>query len=205
MDFMLFQIVFAIILIALAATGWLLWRSIRKRREERGHQPPRSASAPRVAGLGRKREDKIMPEPEAPRVRKRQIGPASAAETVPEHIPEAPLDDPVAEAPVPAPTPTPTPLDTVADELAPVPSIQGETMARLETAFIALQAAEMTLADYIALTEEQERILAERIAALQDSGPADALDDARAARDAVLWCRQWARDMDDGDPRADDI
>lgn len=244
MDFMLFQLVFAIILIALAVAGWLFIRALRKRRAgkaptlERVSSPPPVEAAPRP-GPGRRKAGKAAAEPEPARVRRRQIGPASAAEVpevpeVPEVIAEYPpgattADDPgpfaaetrddaahpadapdagdetasdpgIAEANVAGEEPAEDALPAP-DEAPPADPVQIETMERLEDAFVRLQRGDITLADYIALTLEQERALAQRIAALESdesrpTGQVEAIADARAAHDAASWCRQWAEDLE---------
>lgn len=238
MDFMLFQLVFAIILIALAVAGWLFIRALRKRRAEEAPTLERVSSplpveaAPRP-GPGRRKAGKAAAEPEPARVRRRQIGPASAAE-VPEAIAEYPPDATTADDPGPfaaetrddAAHPAGAPEDgdetasdagiaeanvageepaedalPAPDEAPPAGPVQIETMERLEDAFVRLQRGDITLADYIALTLEQERALAQRIAALESdesrpTGQVEAIADARAAHDAASWCRQWAEDLE---------
>lgn len=210
MDFLLFQIIFVIILIVLAIIGWRLIRAWRRRRAERGPTLQNTAptlvpDAPPSRGLGRRRAAGIAAEPEPARVRRRQIGPASVVETLPEDDAESAVtqderDDFVpemiedADAPIADALPEPP-------EPAAAGAIHTATMERLEDAFARLQRGDMTLPDYIALIDEQDHLLADRIDTLEsdardpaDLDPAD-LDDARAARDAVRWCREWAGEI----------
>ena len=221
MDFILFQLVFVIILIALAIAGWLFIRAWRQRSAERAPTLERVAPAPAAEqaprrGLGRKFAGSPKAEPEPPRVRRRQIGPASAVDALPEDYSDDRVEDPADLSPEASAPDTPedfVPEAMAADvadidegeafaepaEPAPAGAIQTATMARLEDAFARLQRGDMTLDEYIALIDEEDQSLAARVALLESDSAADAatLDDAHAALDAVAWCRQWAGEMVD--------
>lgn len=219
MDFLLFQVLFVVLVIALAVSGWLLLRSLRERREARsqGWTPP-----PRAP-----RHRKSAPEPvadtEPPRVRKRQIVPLATLEASPEADLEAPATDvslpeggnapawaeTTAAEETPEAEPVAEPVLATQDEhIAPSVSspagapatglVHGETMELLEEAFVRLQREEITLDDYCDRLAAQERALGDRVAVLSASGDPEAraaLDDALAAQEAVRWCRQWADDL----------
>lgn len=102
MDFLLFQVLFAVLVIALAISGWMLLRSLRERREAKtqGWSPPaRQPHAPRLQAprLGRKSAPEPIAKPEAVHVRKRQIVPLAALETATEPETETEDGGPTAE------------------------------------------------------------------------------------------------------------
>ncbi|MCC6828429.1 MAG: hypothetical protein IT550_09395 [Novosphingobium sp.] len=205
MDFLLFQVLFAVLVIALAVCGWLLFRSLRERREARtqGWTPP--PRAPRKRG---KAAPEPVADPDPPRVRRRQIVPLAALEASgngedPAMGADAPDAEPFTQPtldPEPAPHVAPESAETpparvIAPEQAPTP-VHGQTMELLEDAFARLQREEITLADYCDRIAAQDRALADRIALLSaDPGAGAALDDALAAQDAVRWCREWADEL----------
>lgn len=226
MNFILFQLVFVIILIALAIAAWLFIRAWRQRSAERAPTLERVAPAPAAEqapkrGLGRKVAGNAKTEPEPPRVRRRQIGPASAVDTPAEDYSDNRAEDPADLSPEKSAPDVPedfTPEEFVPEamaaevadidageafaepaEAAPAGAIQTATMARLEDAFARLQRGDMTLDEYIALIDREDRSLATRIAELESdpAGHAETLGDARAALGAVDWCRQWAGEMVD--------
>lgn len=220
MSFMVFQLLFAVIALALVVVAVLVVRQIA--RKGRSNEPAPSSlvepKAPklRMPGLGRK-----VPEPEpqsdepAP-PRRRQLhsfveAERSAAEIdtvvlpVPEPEPEAeaapeiearPAVEPIAEIEF-----EPEPEKAPAAELEAKPMTEEAldysevVLARLEVAFEDLQGGEITLEAYRARMQAEQAAVEARVAALQPGGDSAELDAALAARESVLWCLDWAEEQ----------
>ena len=217
MSFMVFQLVFAVIALALVVVAGLIVRQI-VRKGRNAPKAPREAqpkaAALRMPSLGRKAA-KPEPEPDTPApARRRQLhsfaeAERSAAEAEAVVLP-VPASEPEAAEPVAYEAQPPAASERryeTAPETGQDIQLEAEGMTeqaldyseavlgRLEEAFEDLQDEDITLGDY------RERVLAElaavehRIAALQLHGASADLDAALVARDSVRWCLDWADDQ----------
>jgi hypothetical protein len=179
MPFILFQLLFAAVAIALAVVLFLIVRRLRNDREPPALIPrePKPASRPRLPALGRKAAEP-PPAPAPPPARKRQLRSLSEVERD-----TAKADDP-GDAPPPA-----------AEE-----DFGQGVLARLEAAFERFEAGAVSLDGYTALVRAEQARVDRRIAALQPGGPSALLDDALTARDSVRWCLAWADEQRQVDP-----
>jgi hypothetical protein len=180
MPFILFQLLFAAVAIALAIVLFLIMRRLRNDREPPALilREPKPASRPRLPALGRKAAEP-PPAPAPPPARKRQLRSLSEVERD-----TAAQDDGPGDAPPPA-----------AEE-----DFGQGVLARLEAAFEQLEAGAVSLDGYAALVRAEQAHVDRRIAALQPGGPSALLDDALTARDSVRWCLAWADEQRQDDP-----
>lgn len=170
MSNLVFQLVFATLAVALVAAALIV------RRRRAAARPPEMLP-------------EEQPEAEAP-VRRRQFQSFVAQEQqaeateVPPAVPEAatqPLPEPANESGL-----------SPESDLSPEPDLSEAVMGRLEAAFEALQAGEITLGAYRERIEAEEAVLDRRIAALGSRAGEPELDAALAARESVRWCLGWA-------------
>lgn len=212
MSYLVFQLMFAALAVALAVVAALIVREVRKRRavdrptEKNGEERAGAeAPQPRKVGLGRKA---ASPAPAEVPARRRQlqsfveqerqaegmeappIAPEAAAQPLPEPANETGLED--------APDSGPEPDLASESDLGPEPDLDRAVMGRLEAAFEALQAGEITLDAYRERIEAEEAALDRRIATLGSSAGEPELDAALAARESVRWCLGWADEQAGG-------
>lgn len=190
MSFLAFQVIFAALAIGLLAVAILLARRLWGTRQPRASRPPRETASrapkPERPGLGRKKAADPAPEPAAaPPARRRQLASFAESERIVggSEAQQAlkPMDEPVAPEPLPA-----------AELPAPPDSDLGEAvLGRLEAAFDALQAGQISLDLYRERVRAEEAALDRHIATLPESEE-DELEAALAARESVRWCLGWA-------------
>ena len=204
MSFMVFQLLFALVALALVAVLVIVVRQLARKRQSSGDassEPP----APRMPGLGRKA---AQPEPEADGaapMRRRQLQSFAAAERSAAEADAVvlPMLEPETEAaPEIEPVPDVAPIAEPEAAFAAEPETEHGTeealdyaeavLGRLEEAFEDLQDDEITLNAYRERMQAERAAVEVRIAALQPAGASAELDAALAARDSVLWCLDWA-------------
>jgi hypothetical protein len=189
MQFIILEIVFAAIALALVVVVVLIVRQLRRDRHAKRDAMPREAKPtpeaiaprPRAFGLGRKTAE-TEPEPGPPPVRKRQLRTLSeierdAADEMPEQVEAEPADDGADFGP--------------------------GVLARLEAAFERYQANEIALDDYTALVLAERGAVDRRIAALNPAGASAELDEALKAQESVRWCLKWAEEQRTGEGQSD--
>lgn len=180
MSFVILQLGLAALAVALIVVAVLIVREMRRRRGPQGPKPAREARA----RLMRKAPPEAEPEEVAP-PRRRQlhaIVELARSEGAPESAPPA-ANDTEAEAANPAPGEP--------DDYAQA------VLGRLELAFEALQAGEITLDTYRAQVLAEQGAVDRRVAELEGEYESDALDAALAARESVRWCLDWADEQRD--------
>ncbi|MCW1429876.1 hypothetical protein [Novosphingobium sp. JCM 18896] len=145
------------------------------------------------------------PEPMPEAVPATQFEPEPEPEPEPEQEPEtftplaadfAPAPEPFAE-PATQPAAEAEPAETEDD--APADYDQA-VLGRLEEAFEALQAREITLDNYRKLILAEEDAVDRRVAMLEAEGDSDELQAALVAQESVRWCLDWANDQDEIPP-----
>jgi hypothetical protein len=174
MPFIIFKLLFAALALGLLVVVAMTVREIWRKRLARTLASPRKAATAsagdKPAKLGLQSWSSAEPEPElgSRLPPKRQV------------VDQA-LEPPAAEP--------------------PVGKVDGDfhqvMLGRLEVAFDRLEAGEITLDAYGALLLTEQAAADRRIVAARSGGAAAALEHAMAARDAVLWCRDWAKDQGD--------
>lgn len=204
MSFLLFKLLFAGVVIALLLVAGLIVRSLRRKRQ--GAAPPPQQTAPQQAAPARsfasrrqKSEEEAEPAEPAP-PRRRQLKTFADAERV--LVEPGLLAEPIAPTEAaPPPEPEQEPEPAAVAEAEPADDEPADTagsdygqivLDRLEQAFEALQAGEITLPTYRARVVAEEAEVEQRIAALQKDVESDELDAALAARESVRWCLNWA-------------
>lgn len=208
MSYLVFQLMFAALAVALAVVAALIVREVRKRRavdrpsEEHAET---EAPQPRKVGLGRRA---ASPAPAEAPARRRQLQSFVEQERQAEGMEAPPIAPEAAAQPLPEPanetgledTPDSGPEPDLASEsdLGPEPDLDRAVMGRLEAAFEALQAGEITLDAYRERIEAEEAALDRRIATLGSSAGEPELDAALAARESVRWCLGWADEQAGG-------
>ena len=224
MSFMVFQLLFALVALALVVIAVIVVRQLAAKRrlgEQASSEPElpgaAEARAPKLRmGLGRKAPE---PEPEAEEeapVRRRQLHSFAEAERTAAEADAVvlPVLEPVVEPEAePAPAPEPVLEASFAPEAEAEPEEEhsaefeaehttyealdyGEAvMGRLEEAFEDLQAGDITLDAYRQRMQSERAAVEARIAALQPAGDSAELDAAQAAHDSVLWCLDWAEEQ----------
>jgi hypothetical protein len=221
MDFVLFQLLFAALVLALLFVVALTVRSALRNRAGKMEGAAPSARTFSVATE--------LPEPDLQKTeRRRQIGPASAVPAfaageaaTAAALPDGDLIEAGAPEPGPASDPTeadqpeearesgqdPETQDPDADEdPAPMPlsPFHGEVMDRLEAAFERYSAGAITLEDYVGIIAAERQAVERRIEELSARECAtgderialeEEIDDARCAQDAIHWCLDWAEGL----------
>ncbi|MBW8753871.1 MAG: hypothetical protein JF595_06930 [Sphingomonadales bacterium] len=197
MPFFVFKLVFAAIALALLVVAGLIARNFWRKRQPQapatdGGAEPKPAKLGKLAmpGLSKRTPE---PEPEAPAPpRRRQLhsfaeAEKSAAEAEamplpqPDNEPEGEPEAEFAAEPEAAETPA-----------APEADYGQAVLDRLEQAFEALQAREITLEAYRTRVLAEQSAVEARVAVLQADVESDELDAALAARESVRWCLDWA-------------
>jgi hypothetical protein len=214
-DFLLFQLLFAgVMLVLLIVLAFAVRSTLRQRGAGSGPRATRVSAGMKPRPF----KSSPAPEPAAPvkTARKRQIGPAAArpAEesdiapmpTPPETI--VPVDDETAIAP----DPIDVPAMPAAPEMSPpaqTVTFRDTVMTELEEAFDRYTRGEIALADYVALVRVQQNEVDGHIAELrraevsETADPAlreERIDDALCARDAIQWCLEWAEGLSHDEP-----
>jgi hypothetical protein len=203
MSFLLFKLLFAGVVIALLLVAGLIVRSLRRKRQGAAPRPQQTApqqAAPARSFASRRQKSEEEAEPAEPAApRRRQLKTFADAERV--LVEPGLLAEPIApaeKAPPPEPEQEPAAVAEVEAEPAdePADTADGDygqvVLDRLEQAFEALQAGEITLSTYRARVVAEEAEVEQRIAALQKDVESDELDAALAARESVRWCLNWA-------------
>lgn len=194
MSFVIFQVVFAALAMALLAVIVLIAREVRARRAARREKASGDVEAavpgPRPAGIGRKAAPAADPasdpaEPARPRRRQLQSFVEQERGIEPEPLPHAPVLQPEAPAELPA-------------DPEPDGDLGQTVLARLEQAFDALEAGTIALGTYRERVREEEAALEARIAALGPDASGPELEAALAARESVRWCLNWADEVEAG-------
>jgi hypothetical protein len=180
MSFVILQLGLAALAVALVVVAVVIVREMRRRRGPQVPKPAREARAP----LLRKAPPEPEPEEAAP-PRRRQlhaIVEQARSEGASESAPP-PANDTGAEA---------------ADHAAGEPDDYAQAvLGRLERAFEALQAGEITLDTYRARVLAEESAVDRRVAELEGEYESDELDAALAARESARWCLDWADEQRD--------
>jgi hypothetical protein len=188
MDFLLFQLLFAAVMLALLVILALAVRSTLRTRRQR--------SGPRLARTSTRSKPKLFsgdeaPEPAAPvkTARRRQIGPAAKIPGEEMGNPVFPQaaedsgDDRNSIAPA-EPATSPPPSTATFHDLV---------MASLEDAFDRYNGGVITLAEYVTLVRLQQTQVDARIDALRQEAESEhSVDDTLRVRDAIDWCLEWA-------------
>jgi hypothetical protein len=180
MPFLVFELIFAALVVGLLVVAVMIVRQIRHDRQAKARPAPRepkpAAAVPRRPGLRRKVAEP-EPEPAAPVARKRQLRSLSEVEreTAEEDGPPAPA----------APE---------------VRNFSQRVLARLEGAFERFSAGEISLDAYKALVLAEQEEVDQRIAVLRAAGGSPDLDEALAAKESVRWCLEWADEQRRGQP-----
>lgn len=209
MSFFVFKLLFAALALGLLVVFGLIARNLWRKRARRSPPPARETpprapkSPPRQKPRPGRKAMGPAPAPEAPPpVRRRQLQSFAEAERR-ETEAAAPPPQPVAESePAPAAPPPLTaepPPPAMPEAAAPPPPDEAYdqvVLARLEDAFEALQAGAITLATYRTRVLAEQAAVEQRIAALEVSGSAEALEAALTARASVRWCLDWAAEQD---------
>lgn len=167
------MLVMGVLVVALAAVAFLLWRSLRSKGADPAEASAARRSRPSLPRVGlRDKAPEPMPDEPAPAIaaeRRRKIVPASIAEAAEQaQSAKAPFSE--------------------------------EVFGKLEQAFEAYHRNSISLETYSALVLAEQQAVERRIhqlrAELAEGEPGDEqtadLADAESAREAVRWCIDWA-------------
>jgi hypothetical protein len=205
MSFAVIKLIFGAIAVALLVVLFLVWRQLR------GGRPSAAPAASEASGTKLSKLRKAAPTTAEPRpeagpapVRRRQL--ASFAED--ERIASADDERPGAATASPVEPPAPVIEEPPAPvELSPEPMLEASSsdeqpfdeavLARLESAFEAYQAGEMTLEAYAERLHGEQAVVDRRIEALGSEGQPAELEAARAAQESVRWCLDWVNEQDE--------
>jgi hypothetical protein len=208
MDFLLFQLAFAAVMLALLVALVFAVRSTLRTRQARGGlgvaRAPARTRSQLLKGAGAPEQ---AAEPKT--ARKRQIGPAAkAAALLAEPRPEM-ASAATDEGPAPAITAPELSDDDAISGTPQPPTFRDQVMARLEEAFDGYTSGDITLADYIARVRSEEAGVDFHLGELrrdENIGDVDLvlreerIDDALCARDAIQWCLEWAEGQSRDEP-----
>lgn len=146
------------------------------------------------------------PEPMPEAVPVAQFEPDPTLEPKPESEPET-FTPPAADLTPAAPEPFAEPASPPSMEADPeeiedpaLPDYDQAVLGRLEEAFEALQAGDITLDSYRKLILAEEDAVDRRVAMLEIEGDSAKLQAALVAQESVRWCLDWANDQDDIPP-----
>lgn len=211
MSFFVLKLVIAALVIGLLAIAALILRQTRRKRQSgsgiESLPPAAKASAKAPKAPKRKAAEQPEPEPDTPPIaRRRQLTSFAESERSLAQAEAEALGLPIADRAEPepdlfAPEPEPEPEPLIADAPPPEPAAHSEpdqpefdqiVMDRLEAAFEALQAEEISLDAYRELVLAEEAAVEEHIAHHQETGDEIALEAGLAARESVRWCLDWA-------------
>ena len=205
MSFLTLQLLFVALALGLLAALGILVVRLRRRRQ---HQTPAAQTKPASKAASEPKPRKTFaarqaePEPEfdvTMPVRRRQLNTFAEDERIAAQadalgLPMPEPDEPEPEAPEPEPLEpvTPEPVEPETSEADAMPDFEQLVLGRLEAAFDALQAGNITLAAYRDLVVEEGEAVERHIARHRETGDEIKLEAALAARESVRWCLDWA-------------
>lgn len=214
MSFLMFKLLFAAMALGLLVVVGLIVRQIMSKRQpsepKATHEAALKAPKLRKPTLGKKESEPEPEEPASAPARRRQLQSfaeaernAAEAETVvlPVAIPEPETQAETDDADVMAGSETEVEVAPAQPEAEPEANepqaldYNEVVLGRLEEAFEALQEGELTLDAYHARIQAEFAAVEEHIAALEGDGDSADLETALTAREAVLWCLDWAEEQ----------
>lgn len=190
----------ALVVVLIIGLAIMAWRKRKTKGPTLEGAPSQAEAAPAAPTRRRQLQSFVDTEWDTPPEPMPEATAAPQSGPEPEPEPFAPLVadfTPVAAEPFAEPLP-PAPVEAESEHVpAALPDYDQAVLGRLEEAFEALQAGEITLDTY------RERILAEeaavdrRVAMLEAEGDSADLQAALVAQESVRWCLDWANDQDD--------